>query len=94
VPVSVVADPCRLLEQSPQLQARGAFEAPRHPVVGAMPMPSLPFRYASVDRWLHTPAPTVGQHNEEVLCGLLGLSKDELAALEGDGVLGTRPEGL
>ena len=94
VPASEVADPCRLLETNPQLQARSYFETPEHPVVGAMPLPSLPFRYASVHRWLRTPAPTIGQHNELVLCGILGLSPDDLRGLEAQGVIGTRPEGL
>jgi crotonobetainyl-CoA:carnitine CoA-transferase CaiB-like acyl-CoA transferase len=94
IPASEVADPCRLLETNPQFRARGYFEAPEHPVVGAMPLPSLPFRYASVDRWLRTPAPTLGQHNEHVLCGILGLSPDALRDLEAEGVIGTRPEGL
>ena len=59
-----------------------------------MPLPSLPFRYASIDRWLRTPAPTMGQHNEQVLGGVLGLSPEELHDLEADGVTGTRPAGL
>jgi crotonobetainyl-CoA:carnitine CoA-transferase CaiB-like acyl-CoA transferase len=94
IPASEVADPCRLLQGNPQLQARGYFETPEHPVVGAMPLPSLPFRYASIDRWLRTPAPTIGQHNEPVLRGILGLSSEELRNLEAEGVIGNRPEGL
>ena len=94
IPASVVADPCRLLQTNPQLQARSYFETPNHPVVGAMPLPSLPFRYASIARWLRMPAPTIGQHNEPVLCGILGLSPDELRDLEAEGVIGTRPKGL
>ncbi len=94
IPASEVADPCRLLESNPQLQARRYFETPEHPVVGAMPLPSLPFRYASIDTWLRTPAPTLGQHNEPVLCGILGLSTGELRDLEAAGVIGTRPAGL
>jgi len=94
IPASEVADPCRLLEANPQLRARSYFETPEHPVVGAMPLPSLPFRYAGTERWIRTPAPTLGQHNERVLCGILGLSSSELRALEDEGVLGSRPEGL
>ena len=94
IPASEVADPCRLLETNPQLRARGYFEAPEHPVVGAMPLPSLPFRWTSVDRWLRTPAPTLGQHNQAILGGLLGLSAHELGDLEAQGVIGTRPVGL
>jgi len=70
------------------------IETPEHPVVGAMPLPSLPFRYASIDRWLRTPAPRLGQHNEPVLCGTLGLSPGELRELEDEGVIGTRPTRL
>lgn len=93
IPASEVASPCRLLETNPQLQARGYFETPEHPVVGAMPLPSLPFRQTSVDRWLRTPAPTLGQHNEAVLCDVLGLPHEELRDLEAEGVIGQRPEG-
>jgi len=37
------------------------------------------------------PAPMLGQHNEQVLSGLLGLSREELEELEEEGVIGTRP---
>jgi crotonobetainyl-CoA:carnitine CoA-transferase CaiB-like acyl-CoA transferase len=94
IPASEVADASRLLQTNPQLRARGYFEAPEHPVVGAMPLPSFPFRYASVERWLRTPAPTLGQHNERVLHEILGLSSAELLELEREGVIGTRPTGL
>jgi len=94
IPASEVANPCRLLQTNPQFRARHYFETPEHPVVGAMPLPSLPFRCASIDRWLRTPAATIGQHNEDVLCGILGLASEELRELEAAGVIGTRPEGL
>jgi crotonobetainyl-CoA:carnitine CoA-transferase CaiB-like acyl-CoA transferase len=94
IAASEVADPCRLVQTNPQLQARRYFETPEHAVTGAMPLPSLPFRYASIDRWLRTPAPTIGQHNEQVLCGMLGLGPGDLRDLEAEGVIGTRPAGL
>ncbi len=91
---SEVASPSRLLQTNPQLRARRYFERPEHPVVGAMPLPALPFRYESVEGWLRTPAPTLGQDNEAVLSGMLGLSRAELDDLETSGVIGSRPEGL
>jgi len=94
IPASEVADASRVLESNPQLRARGYFEAPEHPVVGAMPLPSFPFRMTGVERWLRTPAPTLGQHNERVLGRLLGLSPAELRELEAEGLIGTRPAGL
>jgi crotonobetainyl-CoA:carnitine CoA-transferase CaiB-like acyl-CoA transferase len=59
-----------------------------------MPLPSLPFRSARVERWPPTPAPTLGRDNERVLRGLLGLSPGELRELEAEGVIGKRPAGL
>jgi crotonobetainyl-CoA:carnitine CoA-transferase CaiB-like acyl-CoA transferase len=94
VPASEVVDPCRIIETNPQLKARRYFETPDHPVVGAMPLPSMPFRYASIDRWQRTPAATIGQHNTEVLGGALGLSSAALLTLEAQGIIGTRPKGL
>ncbi|MGO8873847.1 MAG: CoA transferase [Acidimicrobiales bacterium] len=94
IPCSPVADPSRLLETNPQFRARGYFETPEHPVVGAMPLPSLPFRVSGVDRWLRTPAPTLGEHNDAVLGGLLGLSRAEIDELKTAGVIGTSPAGV
>lgn len=94
IAASEVADPRILSLTNEQLAARRYFERPDHPVVGAMPVPSMPFRYASLEHWLRAPAPGLGEHNEAVLSGLLGLSKAELEALEADNIIGTRPEGL
>jgi len=85
-----VADP-RAASLCPQHAARGFFEEVEHPVVGRQPIPTVPFRYASVARWTRSPAPTLGQHNGEILGSLLGLSEAECAALERDGVIGTKP---
>jgi crotonobetainyl-CoA:carnitine CoA-transferase CaiB-like acyl-CoA transferase len=93
VPAAPVADP-RHASQHPQMAARGFYEELAHPVVGRQPIPGAPFRFASVPRWLRSPAPLLGQHNREVLGRLLGLSAPELERLEAEGVIGTRPLGL
>jgi len=64
------------------------------PVVGPIPSPGLPFRYSAVDAWIRTPAPTLGQHNREVIGGLLGLSAADLDQVEREKVIGARHEGL
>jgi crotonobetainyl-CoA:carnitine CoA-transferase CaiB-like acyl-CoA transferase len=92
VPAGAVADP-RTSSAHPQLSARGFHETIDHPEVGEQATPGLPFRYASVERWLRRPAPTLGQHNHEILSEL-GLTDEEIAALAAAKVIGDHPEGL
>ncbi len=92
VPAAPATDP-RRASSHPQMTHRGFFESVDHPVVGAHPTPGLPFRFASIDSWIRSPAPTLGQHNGEVLGGWLGLDPHQIGALEAEGVIGTWPHG-
>jgi crotonobetainyl-CoA:carnitine CoA-transferase CaiB-like acyl-CoA transferase len=92
VPAAVVAD-FRHVAFHPLFLERGFFEEVDHPVVGRHPMFGMPFRWRGISRWLRRPAPTLGQHNDEVLGQILGLSHAELGALAERKVIGTRPEG-
>jgi crotonobetainyl-CoA:carnitine CoA-transferase CaiB-like acyl-CoA transferase len=92
VPAAPAVD-ARRTSEHPQYVARGYYEYPEHPVIGVRGHPSVPFRFASVDHWLRRAAPTLGQHNHEILTDL-GLSEEEIAALEADDLIGTRPLGL
>ena len=92
VPASVIIDP-RTLALHPQFLARGFFDEVDHPLVGRQATMSAPFRYRSVDRWLHRAAPLLGQHNSEIL-GELGYSEEEISALEEGKVIGNWPEGV
>jgi len=93
VPAAPVADP-RAMHAHPQLVARGFFETIDHTEVGPQATPAVPFRYASVARWLRRPAPALGQHNHEILSQLLGLSDAQIAALAQAKVIGDQPEDL
>ncbi len=93
IPAGQVFNP-REQSQHPQLVARGFFEDVPHPVTGTHPIPTLPFRFASVARWVREPAPTLGQHNRDIFGDLLGLDEEALASLEERGVIGDRPEGI
>jgi crotonobetainyl-CoA:carnitine CoA-transferase CaiB-like acyl-CoA transferase len=86
--------PAARLGDNPHLRARGFFETVVHPVTGALVHPSLPMRLpADRARWFARPAPTLGQHTEEVLRDLLGLDAAAMARLRDDGVIGERPLG-
>ncbi len=93
VPAARGRDP-RVLSRHPQFVARGFYEEVDHPSLGRHPAPGLPFRFASVDHWLHTAAPLFGEHNHDVLTRVLGLSGDDVTTLEASEVIGNRPKGL
>jgi crotonobetainyl-CoA:carnitine CoA-transferase CaiB-like acyl-CoA transferase len=93
----VVAAPVidnRDVVSQPVFEARGFAEWCDHPVAGRLPVPTLPFRWSGIDRWIRSPAPTLGQHNREVLSSILGLDDEGIEQLEDQGVIGTRPAGL
>jgi crotonobetainyl-CoA:carnitine CoA-transferase CaiB-like acyl-CoA transferase len=77
----------------PQLDARGFYQEIDHPVTGSHRYPGWPFRITPGSvRHHREAAPTLGQHNDEIL-RKLGLCDDELAALRAERVVGERPLG-
>jgi crotonobetainyl-CoA:carnitine CoA-transferase CaiB-like acyl-CoA transferase len=90
VPVAKVMQPHRQGEL-PQLHHRGFFETVGHPVNVAAPHSTLPISVAGGPDVFHRhPAPMLGEHNREVLSAI-GVTDEEFAALEDDGVIGTAP---
>jgi crotonobetainyl-CoA:carnitine CoA-transferase CaiB-like acyl-CoA transferase len=83
----------RLSGDHPQLVARGFAETVGHAVAGDLAIPTVPFRYASVAHWTRSPAPLLGEHNEEVLAEL-GYSLEEIESLREAEVIGRDPKGL
>ena len=63
-----------------------------HPLVGTFETPTLPFRMDGIDHWSRSPAPTLGQHTEEILTEL-GVDAAELARLRDAGIIGERVVG-
>jgi crotonobetainyl-CoA:carnitine CoA-transferase CaiB-like acyl-CoA transferase len=84
--------PGREIAHNPQLRHRGLFEMEVHPVTGSHELPTMPFRFSDVTAWMYRPAPTLGQHNDEVLGEVA--SPAELVELRRAGVIGERPAGL
>jgi len=92
VPVAKALQPHRQAD-IPQLQFRGFFEDVGHPVNDRVAYSTVPVRFsAGPDRFHRQPAALLGQHNHELL-GEIGLTENEIAELEADGVIGRAPGG-
>jgi crotonobetainyl-CoA:carnitine CoA-transferase CaiB-like acyl-CoA transferase len=90
VPAARVADPRNIYDHPRHLE-RDWHQNIDHPVVGEQPIPGPPFRYASVDKWIHSRAPLLGEHNREVLRSILGLTDQQIDELYADGTVGEKP---
>ncbi len=88
VAAGAVRAPMDLIDD-PHLTARGFWQWVDRLWVGRHPQPSAPWREADAPVPVRWPAATMGQYNEEVLGGLLGLSAAELGRLANADVIGT-----
>lgn len=73
------------------LQSREYFEAVTHPFAGTHLYPGTSWRADGVRPRSASAAPMMGEHNELILQGLLGLSSSEMETLTNQGVIGTAP---
>jgi crotonobetainyl-CoA:carnitine CoA-transferase CaiB-like acyl-CoA transferase len=76
----------RELFDSPQYKARNFFVEIDHPETGPLMYPGSPFKM-SESPWQVGRAPLLGEHNEEIYCGRLGYTKEDLARLRAQGVI-------
>ncbi len=95
VPAAVARNTMDVL-YDPHLDARGYWQWRERAFVGNQPNPSAPYRplgegHDSRPYAVEWPAPTLGQHNREVLSRLLALTDAELDALEADDIIGAEP---
>ncbi len=73
--------------ESGQFVAREFFVEIDHPATGAVKYPTVPYRFSRSSNTSGVPAPCLGQHNQEIYCGRLGLSTEEIAGLARAGII-------
>ena len=90
IPAGPVLDAKGLVEE-PHLEARGAFESIAHPDAGTRPYVGMYAKFSKTPGSIRFPAPCFGEHNRYILGKMLGLSQEEIAGLEKEGVIGSEP---
>jgi len=91
IPAAIVT-PWRRAAEDPHVRARGLFQTLDHPLAGRHDYAGLPLRFGrDTPHPIPAASPTLGQHNDEVLRGLLGLSEAELGRLREARIIGDQP---
>jgi formyl-CoA transferase len=86
VPCGEVRTVSQALED-PQLRARDMILELDHPTAGSIRVTGSPIHMSSAPELRASPPPLRGQHNEDVYCGVLGLSPQELDTLRQERVI-------
>jgi len=87
---SVMCAPIQTVDEvftDPQEVARDFFQEIDHPVAGRLLYPGAPFIMEESPWTVRRPAPRLGEHNEEILRGELGVSKQQMEELSAQGVI-------
>jgi crotonobetainyl-CoA:carnitine CoA-transferase CaiB-like acyl-CoA transferase len=71
----------------PHLAARNYFASVEHPGTAVLRYPGAPYRHGGTPWSITRPAPRVGEHNEAMYCGELGLSDEALRDLRQRGIV-------
>jgi crotonobetainyl-CoA:carnitine CoA-transferase CaiB-like acyl-CoA transferase len=55
------------------------YEEASHPILGSWPIQHAPWQMSKTPTPVDRGAPICGEHNIEILCGMLGVSHEELS---------------
>ncbi len=71
----------------PQVNQREMIVETEHPIAGRVKMAGVPIKLSKTPGAVQEPAPLLGQHTEEILSGILGMTKEEIRGLRNKQVL-------
>jgi len=86
VPCAPVMTVDQLLDD-PQVRAREMVVELPHEKLGKIPVAGVPYKLSASPGTLEHLGPNLGQHNDEIYRGMLGLSAEEIGQLQADGVI-------
>jgi len=86
IPLAPVRDVDEVMHD-PGMHERGFLAEIEHDEIGRVTVPTSPLRFHGADPVPLMPSPKLGQHNQEIYGGWLGLSEAEIAELKNDGVI-------
>ncbi len=86
VPCSTVRS-VRDLVMDEQLDFRQFWQEVEHPTAGKIKYPGPPFKHSITPGKIERPAPLLGEHNEKVICDILGYNRKDLVRMRQMGII-------
>jgi crotonobetainyl-CoA:carnitine CoA-transferase CaiB-like acyl-CoA transferase len=77
----------RQVFEEPQVVARGMKIEIQHPLAGEVPLVASPMRFSGTPLEFKSAPPTLGQHTDEILRAMLGMSAADIEKLRSEGVI-------
>jgi CoA:oxalate CoA-transferase len=71
----------------PQIAARDMIIDVQHPEAGAFKVVNTPFKFSRTPCTVEKASPELGEHTQEIMIQLLGMTGEEISTLEGLGVI-------
>lgn len=87
VPAAQIFDIRRITEDPHIVDVREMFVPLKHPVIGDMRVSGCPIKLMDTKICIDTPAPTLGQDNEEIFGDVLGIPAEKLQELKTQGII-------
>ncbi len=87
VPVAAVQKPGERIDQDASTAAFGLWPTVRHTQMGPVRVDGQPVHFSKTDWRLDRGGPCLGEHNEQILTGLLGFSTEQVAKLREQGAI-------
>ena len=85
VPAMPIQSTGNRVDDDPQLRHREIYQEMDHPHIGRWKYQNAPFKLSETPAINYNAAPMIGQHNQEVFEGMLGLTHEEFVAGYEDG---------
>jgi len=86
VPAAPILDIAQVVDD-PHTKAREMFVEIEHPKAGKIKVTGSPIKLSDTKPTIRTPSPALGQHNEEIYKGLLGLTDEEINDMKENNVI-------
>ena len=87
VPAAAVQKPGERIEEDPDTEGFGLWPTVKHTKMGEVRVDGLPVHLSKTDWQMTHGGPCLGEHTDQVLKELVGLSESEIAELREEGVV-------